>query len=216
MYPNFVKPQQDWRNGLAYMATDFEERLSERTWNWNKVRFSRLHSNVLPSNYSQKLMIEAKAFPQPATESEVSNNACQSPGLPTFPPSPVSPQISTTEDDLPFVYSPNSSFSSTFSSSVESESPPSSPVSPTAEVLFTTEIFEVRKSPKGGWGAFALVDIEKDTVVLSEAPLFRSGALQIYAEYEKLTSQQRKEYLTLACWYGVENYKVQAIFNTNR
>jgi hypothetical protein len=102
---------------------------------------------------------------------------------------------------------PSSSHSSSFSStSSTSESTP----------LFTTDFFEVRKSPKGGYGAFATKDLEKDTIIMSEEPLFRAAFMDVFIEFEKLPADKRAEYRTLFGWKGVSDNQILAIFKTNR
>ena len=102
------------------------------------------------------------------------------------------------------------------SSPANSASTQSTPTLSSPEILFTTDLFDVRKSPKGGWGAFAIRDVERGTVVFSELPLFRTKIGNIYHEYENLTREQRAEYRTLAHWYKVNPTKVMGVFLTNR
>jgi hypothetical protein len=85
-----------------------------------------------------------------------------------------------------------------------------------AEPLFVTDFFEVRKSPKGGYGAFATKDIEKDTVIIAEDPLFRATYLEVFYKYEALPAEKRDEYRSLFGWKGVSDHQVLAIFKTNR
>jgi hypothetical protein len=85
-----------------------------------------------------------------------------------------------------------------------------------APPLFATNFFEVRKSPKGGYGAFATKDIEKDTVIMSEEPLFRAAYIEVFYKYEALSLEKREEYRSLFGWKGVSEYQVLAIFKTNR
>lgn len=100
-------------------------------------------------------------------------------------------------------------------------SPPPSPSSTSQPAninlpSFANDFFEVRTSTKGGLGAFAVADIPNDTIIMAEEPLFRAEPVQIFWKYEALSDEQKKEYKTLSCWYGVEDHKIQAIFTTNR
>jgi hypothetical protein len=51
---------------------------------------------------------------------------------------------------------------------------------------------------------------------MTEEPLFRADPVEIYWKYEALNDEQRKEYKTLSCWYGIEEQRIPAIFTTNR
>ncbi|TVY14729.1 SET domain-containing protein 5 [Lachnellula arida] len=93
---------------------------------------------------------------------------------------------------------------------------PARPRPPTPQPLFSNDFFEVRSSPKGGLGAFASADIPEGTVIMTEAPLFRTPALQIFWTYDALSDEQKRAYKQLACWFGIEDHKIPAIFTTNR
>ncbi|RDL31091.1 uncharacterized protein BP5553_09880 [Venustampulla echinocandica] len=108
--------------------------------------------------------------------------------------------------------SPNSSPKPTSSSTSSTEPPVPAPGGP----LFATMYFEVRESPKGGLGAFAVQDIEEDTVIMAEEPLFKATFVEVFYEFEKLSKEKRGEYLSLYAWSGIERHKVLAIFSTNR
>jgi hypothetical protein len=107
--------------------------------------------------------------------------------------------------------SPVSSFSSASSSSL-APSPPTSPTRP----LFTTEFFEVRPSAKGGYGAFAIENIAKGTIILTEKALFTAEFTEVFYAYENLKPKERKEYRSLYSYQGVDNELLLAIFKTNR
>jgi hypothetical protein len=79
-----------------------------------------------------------------------------------------------------------------------------------------TEYFEARRSRKGGYGAFAVKDIEKHTVIMAEKPLFRANFFEVFLEYEQLTPEQKKEYLSLHGWKGIDKHKILSIFKTHR
>ncbi len=86
-----------------------------------------------------------------------------------------------------------------------------------AEVIpFTTEFFEIKKSPKKGYGAFAIKDIENGTIIMIEAPLFRARPVEVFTEWEKLTAEQRAEYRTLHGHMALNTDRRMAIFMTNR
>ncbi|TVY52135.1 SET domain-containing protein 5 [Lachnellula cervina] len=90
------------------------------------------------------------------------------------------------------------------------------PSPPTPQPLFSNDFFEVRSSPKKGMGAFALADIPEGTVIMTEEPLFRTSPVQIFWTYDALSDEQKRAYKQLACWTGVEDHKIPAIFTTNR
>lgn len=82
--------------------------------------------------------------------------------------------------------------------------------------LLTTEYFDVRLSNKGGYGAFASKDIKKNTVIMTEKPLFRSTFPDVFIELEKLKRKERREYRTLHGFKGISPVLDIAIFKTNR
>ncbi|KAM0310011.1 hypothetical protein ACHAO8_008487 [Botrytis cinerea] len=92
--------------------------------------------------------------------------------------------------------------------------PPSPP--PEKAPTFENEFYEVKRSPKGGLGCFAKVNIESETMIHSEEPLFLSSMVQIYYHFEQLTAEQQAAYLKLHHWHGLAAHKVLAIFQTNR
>ncbi|KAL5327843.1 hypothetical protein ACEPPN_005549 [Leptodophora sp. 'Broadleaf-Isolate-01'] len=120
--------------------------------------------------------------------------------------------------------SPASSFSESFSAHTPlSTSSPSSTLtpiphypSPANDILYSTEYFEVRRSEKGGYGAFATKDIEKEIIVMTEKPLFRATFMEVFVELEKLTKEQRREYRTLHGHMRLSNSEDLAIYKTNR
>jgi hypothetical protein len=89
-------------------------------------------------------------------------------------------------------------------------------ISPEAPPLLVTDYFEVRKSSKGGYGAFAIKEIKEGTIIMSEEPLFRAAYIEVFYKYEALPRDQRKEYRSLFGWKGVSEHPVLAIFKTNR
>ncbi|KAH8669677.1 hypothetical protein BGZ60DRAFT_39437 [Tricladium varicosporioides] len=82
--------------------------------------------------------------------------------------------------------------------------------------LFVTEYFEVRKSNKKGMAAYATKNIKKNTVIMGEDPLFIAEFMEVYYKFESLTMEQKKEYMTLCDWRGLEKEKILAIFSVNR
>lgn len=130
--------------------------------------------------------------------------------LPT-PPESLASTISGRRKYL--AHSPPSLVSSYSSSS--SSCPGTMAKSP--DISFSTEFFEVKKSPRKGYGAFALKDIKEGTVISSEAPLFTSNFFDLFHELEKLTPEQRAQYRTLAAYMKLEPCSRDAsIFMTNR
>lgn len=151
----------------------------------------------------------AKGAAKPSAQARPSRGSFQRQLLLTPPASPPNLALrrgrhfKTPSPPPTFIPSSSSSFSST---STISEPTP----------LFTTDFFEVRKSPKGGYGAFATKDIEKDTIIMSEEPLFRAALMEVFIEFENLPADKRAEYRTLFGWQGVSDDEILAIFKTNR
>lgn len=89
--------------------------------------------------------------------------------------------------------------------------------SPSADSLHQVlPYFEIRKSPKGGYGAFALQDISAYTNILTESPLLQSCNETLFDDFEKLTEEQKAAYMKLACYDDIAPDKRMAIFKTNR
>lgn len=143
------------------------------------------------------------------------------PRLPSTPQSPVSLRRQFLQQVTPpkLKQSESSSSSSSAHSRTSSSSSIDSiyPKPPRkSDPLFVTEFFEVRRSPKGGYGAFATKDIEVGTVIMSEKPLFRAISGEVFYKYENLATEQREEYRSLHGWSGLGLPRLLAIFKTNR
>jgi hypothetical protein len=76
--------------------------------------------------------------------------------------------------------------------------------------------FEVRKSPKGGYGAFALKDIPRDTEILSEKALVQASSSDVRMHFSKLSADNQEAYLKLASFDDLDSDRTIAIFKTNR
>jgi hypothetical protein len=76
--------------------------------------------------------------------------------------------------------------------------------------------FEVKKSPKGGYGAFALQDIPPYTEILFEHPLLQATSIDILEKFDYLSAEDKKVFLRLASFDKLDSNKVVAIFKTNR
>ncbi|CZT44676.1 uncharacterized protein RSE6_04876 [Rhynchosporium secalis] len=114
------------------------------------------------------------------------------------------------------LYSSSSSSSSPLIGVSSTAAPPIETTYSSPHSLFCTEYFEVRRSKKGGYGAFARKDIEKGTVVMTEKSLFRANFLEVFFELEKLTKEQRREYRTLHGHMALSDSRELAIYKTNR
>ncbi|KAE9367024.1 SET domain-containing protein [Stipitochalara longipes BDJ] len=129
---------------------------------------------------------------------------------------PTSPNLAPRRSRNTTTPSPPPTLTTSSYSSSSSSSLSSSTSSSEAPPLFVTDYFEVRKSPKGGYGAFATKDIEKDIVIMSEAPLFRAMFMEVFLKFEALPKDLRDEYKTLVGWKELSNHEILAIFKTNR
>jgi len=176
---------------------------------FNKVSFRLEMKDARIAQLLQNRYGATKGAVKPPAQPRQSRSSFQK----TILTSPTSPESLSLRCQTPLsssltpTLSPSSSSSSNQSfSTSSSEAPP----------LFTTEFFEVRKSPKGGYGAFAIKDIEKDIVIMAEKPLFRATYMEVYYKYESLSTSQREEYRSLHGWEGVNEHQVLSIFKTNR
>lgn len=76
--------------------------------------------------------------------------------------------------------------------------------------------FEVKRSPKGGYGAFALQDIPPYTEILFEHALFQATNINILEQFDNLSAEGKEVFLKLASFDELDSNKVVAIFKTNR
>jgi hypothetical protein len=99
---------------------------------------------------------------------------------------------------------------------------PASPVTPTippedGRPLHTVDpYFQVRRSPKGGYGAFALQDIPPYTEILSEHALLQATSSDILQYFERLSEKDKEVFMLLASFDKLDWNKVVAIYKTNR
>jgi hypothetical protein len=89
----------------------------------------------------------------------------------------------------------------------EQDAPPLHNVSP---------YFEIRRSFKGGYGAFALRCIPAYTDILLESPLLQATNSDILQKFEELTEEEKEAYVKLASFDELSSNKIIAIFKTNR
>jgi hypothetical protein len=83
--------------------------------------------------------------------------------------------------------------------------------------LYTVQpYFEIKRSPKGGYGAFALQDIRKNKVILEESPLLEAHTATFIQEFEKLSKKEQGEVMSLTCFSELSDDKRIATFKTNR
>jgi hypothetical protein len=83
-------------------------------------------------------------------------------------------------------------------------------------LLQAAPYFEIRISLKGGYGAFALQDIPRFTVILSEPSLLQATNGNVLEKFEALSQNEKKEFLRLASFDELDANKIIAIFKTNR
>ncbi|KUJ18770.1 SET domain-containing protein [Mollisia scopiformis] len=198
MIANFMMPS-------ISLASDFEEWMAGCALSFGGKRHSGEpipNREFLPGNAWK--LFEQEPRPTPAPESPISLRQ------------PFINQLTPPKGDF-------SSGSSTPSGSPRARSSSGSsynsqyPIPPAkADPLFVTEFFEVCKSPKGGYGAFATKDIEVGTVIMSEEPAFRATFGEVFYMYEGLTTEQRVEYRSLHGWSALAHNRILSIFKTNR
>jgi hypothetical protein len=196
---------------LADVHLDFEAWMA--SFKFDKVSLYQVLENGCGAQLLQNAYGAIKGAAKPPARPRPSRQSFQLQLLLTPPSSPnlASRRGGNTNTPSPpptLTPSSSSSSSASFSSSISR--------SPEAPPLFIVDFFEVRKSPKGGYGAFAIKDIEKGTVIMSEEPLFRANYLEVFYKYEALPAEKRDEYRTLFGWKGVSDHHILAIFKTNR
>ena len=177
----------------ALLADDFQKWITVFKENIHKVNIVIPSISPLgaPVNYASQNREGVKTAPKPGIKSPVSERDAYLEwilsGTPTWRRSPT----------LSY-YSPQPHF-------------------PLISKYFSNEYFEIRPSPKGGLGAFAIKDIQDNTAIIAENPLFRC---HLHEEIEwcvdMLPRRLKDEYFGLHHWTGVDQSKVHGIFKTNR
>ena len=76
--------------------------------------------------------------------------------------------------------------------------------------------FEIRRSQKGGYGAFALQDIEPYTIILEERALLEASNVDFIEKFEGLSLEEQVDFMSLACFDRIHPDKRISTFKTNR
>ncbi|KAL2061406.1 hypothetical protein VTL71DRAFT_7679 [Oculimacula yallundae] len=211
------------------LAEDFEKWMEVRKlWAWYRARATTSKIKQVEGKGSLQKVPDPCACPKSSLRNEYirnppslspssSNSSILSNQFDTTPPSSSSPSPATSfSPSFPSHTHTLSSSSSSSSSSLVASTPTSTFSDSSAQPLFFTEYFDVRRSKKGGYGAFATKDVEKGTIVMTEKPLFRASFMEVFFELEKLTKAQRQEYKTLHGHMELSDSRELAIFKTNR
>ncbi|CZS97815.1 uncharacterized protein RAG0_06718 [Rhynchosporium agropyri] len=219
MFPIITEDPGPYLLQPAGLAEDFEKWMEVRKlWAWYRSREYKIIVKRVEGQGGPQKLPDSSARQKSSLRNEYLRNP---PSL--SPSSSNSSILSHRSDDTPPSSSSTSpeawsspSFSAhtplhwpLYSSSFSSSSSSSSP-------LIGVKYFEVRRSKKGGYGAFARKDIEKGTVVMTEKSLFRANFLEVFFELEKLTKEQRREYRTLHGHMALSDSRELAIYKTNR
>jgi hypothetical protein len=200
----------------ASLATDFDEWMAQWTFKFNGVGlFIETKPICLQEEqfrYTGKPIAVPEALPGDAWKSFK-----QEPRRVPFVESQLSPRLQFIASITPPKSSIHSSpaharHSSDFSIDSIFSARPATKQDP----LFKNGFLEVKKSPKGGYGAFAIKDIEVGTVVLSEEPAFRASFGEVFYQYEGLRKEQRAEYRSLHGWSALADNHILSVFKTNR
>ncbi|KAH8801404.1 hypothetical protein F5884DRAFT_513703 [Xylogone sp. PMI_703] len=205
MYPFFkmTKPEAFNCNDLIQKA--FSEYTEVWNWTWDAKSSSKAIRSV------ESLQDEIPKPPTSLSTSPIQRDVSANSATPELPPV-ISAHLEFRQQVA--VSPPTTTFPSD-SPSIPSSSPTVSAGSVSERPLFVTEFFEVRGSPKGGYGAFALDDIDVGTVIFSEKPLFKAHEISFHHEYERLSQEQREEFATLSCNRGLSADPEIATFLTN-
>lgn len=76
--------------------------------------------------------------------------------------------------------------------------------------------FEIRRSPIGGYGVFAIEDIKPYTIILEEPALLEASNAEFIEKFESLSLEEQVDFMSLACFDKVSRDKRRATFKTNR
>lgn len=86
----------------------------------------------------------------------------------------------------------------------------------TVPVLEGHSYFEVRASPKGGLGAFALENIPPHTTILTEPFLLQARSATILDVFAQLPAKEKQTFQGLATFKMLHPNKIVATFKVNR
>lgn len=82
--------------------------------------------------------------------------------------------------------------------------------------ILTTPFMEVRSTKDRGFAAFATRDIEYGTTILVEPALLEATDANILQVFDRLTPEDKRNYLNLCAFDELHENKIAAIFMTNR
>jgi hypothetical protein len=71
--------------------------------------------------------------------------------------------------------------------------------------LWRNEFFIIKKSPLGGYGAFAARDLKYGEIILVEKPLVRTAHIGLYNAVDALDLEEKLLYIKLAKFPPVDN-----------
>ncbi|KAE8449536.1 hypothetical protein EG329_008145 [Mollisiaceae sp. DMI_Dod_QoI] len=188
----------------ASLATDFDEWMAGWAFTWSGTRHTGKplpKQATLPGNAWKSFKQEPRLSPTLECPTSPRQQF-----LHQVSPSKLGHSGSSSSFGSPYAKnSSGTSFGSLFAAPAEKSDP-----------LFVTEFFEVRRSLKGGYGAFATRDIEVGTVIMTEKPLLRANLSTFFHEHEKLSTEQKADYQSLYACPGLSEDRRFSIFMTNR
>jgi hypothetical protein len=85
-----------------------------------------------------------------------------------------------------------------------------------APLLQILPYFEIKRSDKGGYGAFALEDLPPQTNILSETALIEAANYNLLEKFELLSAVEKEKFMDLASFDKISSNKIVTIFKTNR
>lgn len=100
--------------------------------------------------------------------------------------------------------------------SEESSSSSSSTLLSAPDVIHILPLFQIRKSPKGGYGGFATEDILPFSEIVQERPLLISSLGEFSNTFQNLPEEAKGKLLELSWFPGAADDKMMALFMTNR
>ncbi|KAM7193576.1 hypothetical protein V8F20_008349 [Naviculisporaceae sp. PSN 640] len=94
--------------------------------------------------------------------------------------------------------------------------PTSIPRDPSGNIIYNYQsYFEIKKSPVGGLGAFAVRDLFKGDIILMEAPILRTTGLGLFQDFRALDKDTQQIYLSLHAVEAQGVHKIERIRRAN-
>jgi hypothetical protein len=206
------------------LADDFNTWWNGKTWSWKPVSGSTPIWLIMCSDIFKEKVETKKpslmAASTPNTDSDALGNIQNEKEPPLTSEEPDERSTTNARAD-PGDLAQLDTFIPSSKQSLNREVPPSSTqsniTSVTGPPLHSVQpFFEIRYSPMGGYGAFAIQDIKPYTIILEEPALLEASNAEFMDKFERLSPEDQVDFMSLACFDKISRDKRRATFKTNR